>query len=427
MDLASRPLRILYLTQYFPPETGATQNRALANARHLADQGHRVTVVCEFPNHPHGILPERYHGRLFERENMDGLRVLRGWVYATPRKTFGRRLVFYLSYMVSSFLVGLFAGWRFDVVYATSPPFFVGLSGWLLARLKLAHFVFEVRDLWPDSAVALGILRNRTLIRLSKGLEHFFYRRAARVVVVTRGIREQLLREGVPAGKIVLIPNGSSPEHFRPMPSGDLRRSLGLEGKFVVGYAGVFGLAQGMEHLCALAQAMREDPGVHFLFVGEGPKRPEVLRLQQKLGLDNLTVHPGVSRDEMPAMMAVFDVCLVPLRKNELFEGALPSKMFDAMACERPVILSVAGEAKAVLEGADAGLAVPPEDIPAMRAAILRLRDEPDNRRRMGGNGRRLVETEYARPKLASKLEQALAELAGSALQARNAEREMGK
>jgi glycosyltransferase involved in cell wall biosynthesis len=401
-------LRILYLTQYFPPETGATQNRALAMARHLADQGHQVTVVCEFPNHPHGILPERYRGRLFEREDMAGLRVLRGWVYATPRKTFGRRLVFYISFMISSFLVGLLAGWRFDAVYATSPPFFVGFSGWLLARLKGARFVFEVRDLWPDSAIALGILRNRTLIRLSKRLEHFYYRRAARIVVVTRGIRQQLLREGVAEKKLVLIPNGSSPEHFRPMPADDLRRRLGLEGKFVVGYAGVFGLAQGMEHLCDLAAAMRGDTGIHFLFVGEGPKRQQVLQLQKKLGLDNLTVHPGVTREEMPEMMSVFDTCLVPLRQNELFEGALPSKMFDAMACERPVILSVAGEAKAVLESADAGLAVEPEDIAAMRAAVLRLRDDPAARRRMGANGRRLVESEYSRPKLASQLEQAL-------------------
>jgi len=406
-------LRILYLTQYFPPETGATQNRALANVRHLAGQGHRVTVVCEFPNHPHGILPERYRGRLFEREDMDGIRVLRGWVYATPRKTFGRRLAFYLSYMVSSFLVGLLAGGRFDVVYATSPPFFVGLSGWLLARLKLAHFVFEVRDLWPDSAVALGILRNPTLIRLSKGLEHFFYRRAARVVVVTRGIRGQLLREGIPEGKILLIPNGSSPEHFRPVPAEGLRRRLGLEGAFVVGYAGVFGLAQGMEHLCALAEAMRGDEGVHFLFVGEGPKRRQVLQLKERLGLGNLTVHPGVTREEMPEMTGAFDVCLVPLRRNELFAGALPSKMFDAMACGRPVILSVAGEAKAVLEGAGAGIAVEPEDIAAMREAILGLRADPEARRRMGENGRRLVEAEYSRPLLAARLEAALRELAG--------------
>jgi len=406
-------LRILYLTQYFPPEVGATQNRALANVRHLAACGHQVTVLCEFPNHPHGILPERYRGRWLEQEEMNGFTVRRSWVFATPRKTFGRRLLFYLSFMISSFLAGLTAPGRYDVVYATSPPFFVGFSGWLLSLIKRARFVFEVRDLWPDSAVALGMLRHPLLIALSCWLEHFYYRRAVRVVVVTRGIYQHLLAEGVPEWRLLLIPNGSSPEHFRPMSATAIRQRLRIADKFVVGYAGVFGLAQGMEHLCQLARLMRGERGIHFLLVGDGPKRRQVLEMQADWRLNNLTVHPAVSHEEIPEMLCAFDLCLVPLRRNELFLGAMPSKMFDAMACARPILLSVAGEAQAVLEAAEAGVAVPPEDLTAMRQTILRLRDDPAACRRMGENGRRLVEAEYARDQLAARIEQCLVSMIG--------------
>ncbi len=406
----SRSLKILYLSQYFHPEVGATQNRAYDMAYFLSRRGHRVTILSEFPNHPSGILPKCYRYKLWEREKLDGFRVVRTWVFATPRKTAIKRLLFYFSYMVSAAVAGLFIPGRPDVVYATSPPLFVGVAGLFLSRAKQAPFVLEVRDLWPESAVALGELTNRRFIRWSGWLEELFYRKAEKIVVVTEGIYNRLLERGIPKQKLILIKNGSNTEIFS-FRGQAFKKKLGLDGKFVVGYAGIFGLAQGMEFLCRVAEELKNEPDVHFLFVGEGPKKEEILRLKDERNLRNLTVLKEVPRRKIPEIISSFDVSLVPLRKNRLFEGALPSKMFDSMACERPVLLSVAGEAKRVLGQAQAGLFVEPENLEQMVQSILELKSNSEKRRQLGKNGRRFVEENFSRKKLALKLEEELLNL----------------
>jgi colanic acid biosynthesis glycosyl transferase WcaI len=403
-------MRVLYLSQYFPPEVGATQTRAYEMARHLVLAGHQVTMLTEVPNHPSGIVPDEYRGKLYERVDLDGIDVIRVWVKASPDKTFVTRMMFYLSYMVNAALVGLsLAHGHYDVVYATSPPLFVGGAALALSYLRRVSLVFEVRDLWPESAVALGELANPRAAMLAGKLEEMCYNRARYVVVVTEGIQRRLVERGY-GQKVVLVPNGANTELFyaNPTTGAALRSDLGLNDKFIVLYAGIHGVAQGLEMMLEAARQLHEEHGIHFLLVGEGPKKEELLALRDRLGLDNVTMLAQRPRAEMPAFFSAADVALVPLRKLELFQGALPSKMFDAWACSCPVILSINGEARQVLGRAQAGLFVEPEDADGLARAVLELRDDPDRLHHYGAQGRRFVEAHYSRQRLAARLEQLL-------------------
>ena len=400
-------MRILYLCQYFPPEVGATQTRAYEMARYLVSAGHHVTMLTEVPNHPSGIIPPEYRGKLWERSNLDGIDVIRVWVKTSQNKTFRTRMAFYLTYMIDAALAGLaLARGRYDVLYATSPPLFVGGAALALSVLRRIPMFFEVRDLWPDSAVALGELSNPRAVALARKLEELCYKRARRVVVVTEGSRQKLAERGF-GDKVALIPNGANTDLSRPDPvsGAALRTELGLDGKFVLVYAGVHGIAQGLEAVLEAAQRLQAAPDIHFLFVGEGPRKAELLAMKERLGLANVTMLPERPRSDMPAFLSAADAAVVPLRRLELFEGVVPSKMFEALACGCPVILSIGGEARRVLEQADAGLFVEPEDADQMAQAILKLKADPALLSRYRDNGRRFVEENYSRQRLAAELE----------------------
>lgn len=404
-------MQILYLSQYFPPEVGATQTRAYEMARGLVEAGHHVTIIGEMPNHPSGIIPPEYRGKLYERVELDGIDVIRVWVKASPVKTFRTRMAFYLSYMVSAALAGLvLANGKYNVLYATSPPLFVGAAALIISYVRRIPFVFEVRDLWPESAVALGELRNPRFIKLAHWLEWRCYRRARRIVVVTEGIRERLLARGLPAEKLALIPNGANTDLFRPHPAAAaaLRKELGLESSFLVLYAGIHGIAQGLETVLQAARQVQAEPDIRFLFVGEGPVKAQLMEQARELGLTNVIFHAQVPRLQMPAYLSSAHVALVPLRKLELFEGALPSKMFDAWACACPTLVAISGEAQRVLDEAQAGVWVEPENAEALARAILALRQDVPQCRLMGENGRRYVEAHYSRQAQAQQLIQLL-------------------
>jgi glycosyltransferase involved in cell wall biosynthesis len=402
-------MRILYFSQYFPPEVGATQTRAYEMARGLVQASHQVTMVTEVPNHPSGIIPPDYRGKWYEWSTLDGIDVLRVWVKASPVKSFRSRMAFYLSYMGNSAIVSaLQAHGPFDVVYATSPPLFVGAAGLALHWLKRSPLVFEVRDLWPESAVALGELRSPRAIALATRLEELCYNRASRIVVVTEGIRQRLLARGQTAAKLVLIPNGANTELFQPQPArgAEFRRQVGLRpDDFLVVYAGIHGIAQGLETVLRAADSLRNEAGIRFVLIGEGPAKADLQQLRADLGLENVLMLSEQPRAQMPAVLSAADVALVPLRKVELFEHAVPSKLFDAWACACPVILSIDGEARRVLELANGGLFVPPEDAPALAEAIRRLAALPDRGRTLGTNGRRLTDEQYSRQAQARQLE----------------------
>ena len=407
-------MKILYLSQYFPPEVGATQARAYDMATGLIRAGHRVTMLTEVPNHPQGIIRPDYRGRLFARDVLDDIDVIRVWVKTSSVKSISTRLLFYLSYMVTATLAGLLlAREDYDLLYATSPPLFVGGAALALSTLRRLPLVFEVRDLWPESAVSLGEIKNPRLVRWSTWLEERCYRRARRIVVVTQGIRARLSERGFPSEKMAFIPNGSNTEIFRPQPEAALalRRELGLEGCFLVIYAGIHGIAQGLETVLEAAHRLVGIPDVHLLLVGDGPAKSHLLQLKEELRLTNVTMLQGQPREAIPAYLSAADVALVPLRKVELFKGALPSKMLDAWACGVPVILAVDGEAKEVLEKARAGSYVEPENPSQLSNAILRLRENPALCKEYGRNGRDFVARNYDRRKLAQSLEKLLQEV----------------
>lgn len=404
-------MRILYLSQYFPPEVGATQTRAYEMAQGLLRAGHHVTMLAEVPNHPEGIIRPDYRGKFWVRESLDGMDVIRVWVKTAPVKTFKTRMLFYLSYMLNALLAGLLlARGRYNAIYATSPPLFVGAAALALSYLRRIPLVFEVRDLWPESAVALGELHNPRFIRWATWLEEACYRRARRIVVVTEGMRTRLLERGIPAVKLALIPNGANTELFQPQPAaGQQRRAdLSLQDKFLIVYAGIHGIAQGLETVLYAADRLRARPRVHFLFIGEGPRKAELLALKAELDLPNVTMLAAQPRETMPAYFSAANVALVPLRRLELFKGALPSKIFDAWACACPVLMSIDGEARAVLERAQGGVFFPPEDVGALVSAIEELAADPAACRRMGENGRRFVEAHYSRQAQARMLNKLL-------------------
>lgn len=406
-------MRILYFTQYFPPEVGATQTRAFEMSRYLASRGHHVTVVTEVPNHPSGIIPPAYRGRLSERRVEHGVDVFRLWVWTSPEKTFATRMRFYLSYMGMAAFAGSLLRGRYDLVYATSPPLFVGAAGLVASLVRRVPLVFEVRDLWPESAVALGELSNPRAIALAEKLERLLYARARRVVTVTQGIRARLLQRGIPPEKIALIPNGANTDLFQHDAEGAarLRRELGLEGAFVVLYAGVHGIAQGLETLLEAARLLQDEPRVQFLMLGEGPRKAALLEQCNALGLTNLRMLPEVATTSMPAYLSMADCAIVPLKDEPVFYGALPSKMFEAWACGTAVVLSVAGEAVDVLREAGGGVAVPPEDSQLLARAIDELRARPERTREMGLMGQKYVRERYTRQEQARRLEALLREV----------------
>jgi glycosyltransferase involved in cell wall biosynthesis len=407
-------MRILYLSQYFPPEAGATQTRAYEMATGLIRAGHQVTMLTEVPNHPQGIIHPAYRGKLWVREELDGLDsasaidVLHVWVKASPVKTMRTRLAFYLSYMVNATLAGLLLREKYDVIYATSPPLFVGGAALALSHLRRTPLVFEVRDLWPESAVALGELKNPRFIRWATRLEEACYRRARHIVVVTQGIYDRLLARQIPEQKLSLIPNGANTDlfHYQPDAGAAMRRELGLDDRFLVVYAGIHGIAQGLETVLQAAQRLEDihASNIHFLMIGDGPCKADLLKLKTEMVLSNVTMLDAQPRETIPAYLSAADVALVPLRKLELFKGALPSKIFDAWACECPIVLSMEGEARRVLERAQAGVYVEPESPVALAEAIQALSRDRDRCREYGENGRRFVVRHYSRQAQAQRL-----------------------
>lgn len=393
MRRARSGLGVVLLSQYFHPEVGATQTRARELARAFARAGHRVTVICEVPNHPHGVIPPEYRGKRFVWETLDGYRVLRVWVAASPVKTFRTRLAFYLSYMVMATLAAFRRLGPVDLVVATSPPLPVAMAGWALSALRRARFVMDVRDLWPDAAVALGELSRPWMIRAAARVERFLYRRALLIPAVTRGFLDAIAAKGIARDKLTWAPNGTLPAVFHDGPRDPaLRETLGLGDRFTVTFAGLFGIAQGMDFLLDLAASYREDPGIVFLFVGDGPLRARLQARVAAEGLaDRVVLHPQVPLEAVTPVLNASDLLLVPLKADPVFATFIPSKLFDFLACRPPVLLGVAGEAAALLAESGGGLAAAPEDLASYRDAIARLRDDPAAARAMGEAGQRFV------------------------------------
>ena len=409
---------ILFVTPYYPPEKAAPAVRISETAACLVQRGYEVTVLTTFPNYPSGIVPPEYRtGHLVQREERQGVHVIRVWSYISPNKGFLRRILAQFSFSCLAPVLGWKAIGSPDVIMVESPPLFDAIAGRVLSRYKKCPFIFIVSDLWPASAVQLGMLRNRILIRLAEWLEWSTYRRASLVWALTEGIRADILARGLAPEKVFLLTNGVDTRKFTPSSQAQARVALGWEDRFTALYAGTHGLAHGLTLLLDAADMLRERSDIRFVLMGDGAAKQELIDQAHQRNLTNVSFLEPTSHDQMPQVLAAADVCLIPLKKLPLFEGALPSKMYEAMACARPIVLSVSGEARRLAEQeAGAAISVEPENARELVSAILYLQKNPEEAALMGRQGRAFVEQHFDRHQLVTQLEvQIQALLAGHA------------
>lgn len=398
-------MRIAILTQYYPPEIGAPQNRLSDLARRLHGRGHQVQVLTALPNYPGTQVWPAYRGRRVVRELIDGVPVARVWLYVPSRKTFSRRLLNYCSFALHAAWRGVGLLERAEVVITESPPLFLGPAGAYVARRLGARFVLNVSDLWPDSAVELGFLREGPAFRLARWMEEWCYARADAISGQSEGIVENIRRR-VPGKPVTFLPNGVDVASWRPRQNREaVRREFGWgPEEFVVGYAGLHGHAQALGQALEAARRLGD---VRFAFFGDGPCKSALVA--QAAG--RVEFHPPQPHERMPEILAAFDAGLVPLARGRVFEGVLPSKVFEVMASARPVVLAAGGEAARLVEQARCGAVAPPESPEQLAEVVRRLARSPQWCAELAANGRRLVAERFDRARIAENFDRFLCSL----------------
>lgn len=395
---------------------GAPAARVSELSRHWAQAGVDVTVLTGFPNHPDGVIRPEYRRRfrrMFCREFVAGTNVARTWLLPLANRKPHERMLNYLSFCLSAAFAGSFLERR-DVVIATSPQLLVGLAGWWIARLKGSRLVLEVRDLWPESLQAAGV--SSATSRLHRALARiagFLYRKADHIVVVTPAFRDYLAsRWKVPANKISVVQNGVETDLFRPSDTAALRSQLNLNDKFIVSYIGTLGMAHGLETVIAAAERLQAShPEVLFLLIGEGAERERIVAMAQSRKLNNVRFIGQQPRERIPEYITASDACLVVLKKSEVFETVIPTKMLEFMSCERSVILGVAGQARRIVEEANCGICFEPGNADALAESILRLTKDKPSRQALGRNGRSYILKNLSRESTAAQYLELLAQL----------------
>lgn len=377
-------MHILFLTDNFPPEVNAPASRTHEHCRQWVAAGEQVTVITCAPNFPQGCVSDGYSNRLWQQEVVDGIRVIRVWTYIAANEGFFKRILDYTSYMLMAFLTSLFVR-RVDVVVGTSPQFFTAVAGWAVGAVKRIPFVFELRDLWPESIKAVGAMKESAAVRLLEKLEMFLYRRAARIVSVTHSFRAALMRRGIDGGKIVVITNGVDTSRFSPRPKdAELERELGWQGCFVAGYIGTHGMAHALETLLAAMAQLQNLPGGHnirLLFLGDGARKAFLKAEASRLGLNNVHFVDTVPKEQVVRYWALLDVSVIHLRSTEVFTTVIPSKLFECMGMGLPVLNGVAGESADIVKRENVGINFEPENVGSLVQGLLTLQSETQIRR----------------------------------------------
>lgn len=405
-------MHILFICQYFPPEGCAPAARISELAKCWVRAGHAVTVLTGFPNHPTGILHASYRDkirRLVVVESANGIRVIRTWLATLPNRKAWERILNYSSFCISSALTGTFLG-KADVVIATSPPLLVGLTGWWVSRVRRMPFIFEVRDLWPESLSGAGYGGERSWLgRILHVLASFLYRHSDHIVTVSSALRDYLVQVwAVSPQKISVVENGVDMELFSP-PSKALSYPRDF---FIVAYVGTLGPSHGLRTILEAAAILQHRlPRLLFLIVGEGGDKELLTHSARERRLTNVRFLQQQPRDKVPQILRAADVSLVPLRRAEVFKLVLPSKMFESMACARPVVLAVEGAARQVLEESRGGLAIEPENPQALADVLVLLHDNAGLRRALGTNARDYVANKFRRDGLAERYLQVMRDL----------------
>ncbi|MGZ8261143.1 MAG: glycosyltransferase family 4 protein [Caldimonas sp.] len=370
-------MHILFLTDNFPPEANAPASRTHEHCKVWVEAGHAVTVVTCAPNFPKGEVFAGYRNAWRQEEQVDGIRVVRVWSYITANEGFARRILDYLSFMLTASLAAP-AVPDVDVVIGTSPQFFTACAACFTGAVKRRPWVFELRDLWPESIRAVGAMRDSSLLRALERLELFLYRNAALVVSVTHSFRNNLRARGVDPRKIAVVTNGVDISRFSPRPKDEaLLRALGLEGKFVAGYVGTHGMAHALETLLDAAAALRDTPDVRILLLGDGARKAALVERAKTLGLDNVVFVDSVPKAEVARYWSLLDVSIIHLRRTPLFETVIPSKLFECMGMGIPVLHGVAGESAGIVERGGAGWVFAPEDAVSLAALVRKVRGDP--------------------------------------------------
>ena len=411
-------MRILFLSHYFPPEVNAPATRTYEHCRQWVRDGHHVTVVTCAPNHPQGRVYQGYSNRIYQRETTDGISVVRVWTFVTANEGFFKRTLNYVSYMCSAVIVSLILP-KADVVLSTSPQFFNGLAGYFVGKLRRIPWVLEVRDLWPESIVAVGAIKNPAIIRVLEWIERFAYRKADRIVPVTDSFKAYMLDKGVEAGKITVVKNGVDLAQYAPLDgASSLAEQLGIKGKFVVSYFGTHGMAHHLETIFHAARRLNSSKNIVFLMVGDGAERQSLVRMRDKMALDNVMMLDQQPKSRMRELWALSDISLVLLKKSDLFKTVIPSKIFESLAMAKPIVLGVEGESADLLRAAEAGICIEPEQADDLAARVLELSGNPERCRRLGSNGRQYVMEHFDRTVLARKLASVIETVGRTALEA---------
>lgn len=395
-------MKILFITDNFPPEVNAPASRTFEHCREWVQQGAEVTVVTCAPNFPQGKVFDGYRNRLHQTEIVEGIKVVRVWSYIAANAGFTKRIIDYISFAFMGFWVGLFE--KTDVIVATSPQFFTTFTGFTLSILKRRPWVFELRDLWPESIVTVGAMEKGTAIRLLEKIEQFMYRRADMIVPVTEAFKTRLIEKGIGSSKVHVITNGVDPLLFPQLDRNEsLRKELGVANKFVIGYIGTHGMAHGLDFIVD-AMVAAQDRNVHLLCVGDGAQKAAVVAKAKSLRLNNISFLDPVAKTDVNKYIAALDSVLVPLRKSDTFKTVIPSKIFEAACMNKPILLGVEGQAREIIEEFQAGLYFEPENVSSFLSALDQLIEDQSVRHKLALGGAKLAEA-YDRRTLARRMQ----------------------
>ncbi len=399
-------MKILFFSHYFPPEGNAPASRTYEHCVRWAKAGHDVTVITCVPNVPNGVPYEGYRNRFrSQRETIDGINVIRVWTFLAPNSGFARRILNYLSYMVMAVMAGLFVK-RPKIVIATSPQFFCGWAGVIVQFLRRLPFVLEIRDIWPESVTAVGAIKVGFVIRLFEWLEKKMYLSADHIVTVGKGYRDNVTSKVDVGDRISVIYNGVDGEQFSPQPvDAEFRRRYGMQDRFLCSYVGTIGMAHGLETVLNAAEILKEAgrDDIGFLLVGDGARREWLEQDAADRGLSDLVKFTGrLDKSEMPGVISSSDTLLVHLRQCDLFTTVIPSKIFETMAMQRPIIMGVRGESAEIVERAVAGIQMEPGNVDSLLNCLDRLSSDRELYESLTSNGRRFVLEEFSRDTFAA-------------------------
>jgi len=409
-------LHILFLTDNFPPESNAPASRTFEHCREWVRAGHQVTVITCAPNFPKGKVFGGYRNKLWQQEKMAGIRVIRVWSYITANEGFVKRILDYQSFMLSATLAAPFVR-GVDVVVGTSPQFFTACAAYLVSRMKRIPFVFELRDMWPESIKAVGAMKDSAAIRILERIEMFLYRKAARIVTVTHAFKDTLINRGIDGTKVDVVTNGVDLSHFAPQAKdAELVQQLGLQGMFVAGYIGTHGMAHALETLLEAAQILQKTPGaenVRLLFLGDGARKQDLESQARAMGLCNVLFLDSVPKVQVVRYWSLLDVSVIHLRKTDLFTTVIPSKLFECMGMGLPVLHGVAGESADIVQREQVGEVFESENAQQLVAGLMRMRDQSDTFATYQRNGLAAAKR-YDRKDLAQTMLQVLMNLQGN-------------